>query len=280
MARPGLYDELVKLDLLDKARTILIGDGSDPEKADRIDELITRKGSDFNVTPRAVFILRGRLGIPAATSESQTPTPKQVPAKTDGGPAPQKAKPKPPPGPNKGSFKPGHKGGPGAKFGNTNAVKTGAYVNPLLHHMPAERVREVLDSSNDPPEVKLQKSIDGYLLVLAGMYEELARIQASPKAMVVLGASFVRQEGDGAIAGTFRQSGRKRVPRVEAIAKLSKDIAMVQAKHDKAVRDLHEMTKGGQPEDPQAGLKALAEAIRSSREKLKKGNGTEGGGTA
>ena len=58
--RPGLYQELERLNQLQQGWEIVRGPGTDGDKTSLFDNLLERAGSSFVTTPRAVFILRRR----------------------------------------------------------------------------------------------------------------------------------------------------------------------------------------------------------------------------
>lgn len=274
MARPGLWDEIQKRNLVDQARVICGSDGSDTDKASQMELLLAEAGSDFSVTPRAVFIVRNRFKEQGQLTKTESDESLQRPHAENKAEPPQnkagaqlpKKKPKPPPGPNKGSIK---RGDPrAAQPGNTRAVKTGEWVNPLLHGVKPEEVRLVQLPPGAAPADLLRQSIELYRLKLIDMNREIEAIKASKFRWWWLGSTYTRQEGDGEIMGTGRISQRKRVPKEEALKTMVESLTRVQKAHDKAVKDLFDMEKGEPPGDPQAGLKALAEAIKSSKERL------------
>jgi hypothetical protein len=156
---------------------------------------------------------------------------------------------------------------------------TGRHRNPLLHGVSEERQQLVAVAGKTPAEL-LEEGIEQNRLLLGDLAAELEAVKMSPKKWVWLGSTYTRQEGDGALMGTGRIAQRKRMPKLEAIARLTKDIASVQRVYNKMVKDLHDMLKGGEPDDPQAGLRALKDAIKQSAETIaagKKGNGGQGG---
>lgn len=61
MARPGLYDEFVKLGLLERGKAVAQGPGTDEQKAESIALLVRDAGSTYHVTDRSVFFFRHRL---------------------------------------------------------------------------------------------------------------------------------------------------------------------------------------------------------------------------
>lgn len=271
VARPGLYDELVKRGLLEQGRIIALGDGSDAEKADRIDGLLAKKGSSFNVTPRAVFILRHKLkenGMAQADGGSEPP---QAPAEANppASKAGDRKRPKPPPGPNRGSFK---KGDPrcGAPLGNDNKTLHGENRNPLLHYVPPERRALVAAVETMSPQEMLRQSIAVHQLAIADMTREIEAINVSPRRWWWLGSTYTRQEGDGEIMGTGRIAQRRRMPKEEALRRMVEARAKVQARLDAAVKALHQMQQGADPDDPNEGLKGLAAAIEQSRRTLQR----------
>lgn len=261
MARPGLYDELSKRGLLDQGRVIALGDGSDTEKAAHLDLLLGKAGSDFNVTPRAVFILRHRLQSEPSNGEKTNvkessgaaiSSPGAKSQNTDGGNRPKR---KPPPGPHSTGFKPGNPGGPGGPPGNDKATKTGAHRNPLLHAVSPERAALVELSPDASAADILRFNIQVYMLALADMTREIEAINASTKRWWWLGSTYTRQEGDGELMGTGRISERKRVPREEALKTMIEARARVQRNLDNALTKLHKMETEGK------GKKGLAEAL-------------------
>lgn len=259
MARPGLYDELVKLNLLPQGRTIALGDGSDLDKAPRLELLICEKGSSFSVSPRSVFILRHKL------AEMPAPTPKPVAkaARPDAAPnmAASKPKRKPPPGPNKGSFKTGDPRI--AQPGHDRATITGEYRNPLLHAVSPER-RALVEGAGDlTPETILRQSIAVHQLAVADLTAEIEAIQCSDKRWVWLGSTYTRQEGDGELMGTGRTSQRKRAPREEALRMMVEARARVQARLDAASDKLHKMLQDTDGRR-KGGLGDLLAALKAS----------------
>lgn len=252
MARPGLYDALVKLDLIEKGRVIALGDGTDADKASHLDRLIGEAGGDFNVTPRAVFILRGRLSEQAdrgsATDNRIGKPPQHLPRGTprpglQAGPAPT---PKPPPGPNRGSFKKGDPRIKPAPKGHDRNLRTGEHRNPLLHGVDPQRAALVMINEDMSPADLLRQSIMVHRLAILDMTREIEAIQASTKRWWWLGSTYTRQEGDGEIMGTGRISQRKRVPREEALQTMIEARSRVQGKLDSAVEKLHKMEQADQ----------------------------------
>lgn len=61
MGRPGLYDELVRLDLLAQGSLLAATPGTDAERVGLMAALLARAGSSYQVTPKAIFFLRHRL---------------------------------------------------------------------------------------------------------------------------------------------------------------------------------------------------------------------------
>lgn len=228
MARPGLYDELKKFKVLEQGAAIALGEGTDADKAALLEDLLGSVGSQFSVTPRAVFVLRkDRL-------------PREAPAPEIKG----KRRP------NSGSFQKGKPGGPGAPRGHENATKTGLYRNPLLHRVSEERQALVRLPENATPADTLRHNIEVYQLSIADMTEEIEAIKASAKRWWWQGSTYRRQDGDGELMGTGRISERKRLPREEALKEMVKARAAVQGKLDQALTKLHDMInpgKGGAP---------------------------------
>lgn len=252
MARPGLYEELSKLGLLDKGKAIALSEGSDADKVIPIEKLLHKAGSQFDVTPKRVFGFRNKVveesgkpptrsGIAPRTTNDNDNQPKP---QTNGG----RQKPKPPPGPNKGSFKPGNPGGPGAPLGNENAVKTGERRNPLLHYL-SHTDRKIIEESSGKSALEMQKdSVAFWDARLLDMHKRLRRLQIQRKDMLTIESQWVRQEGDGELSGTYRQAKRKRVRLDDQILKLHEAITRTQKSRDAAVAKQFAMEKGMNPE--------------------------------
>lgn len=274
--RPGLYDELAKVRLLDQGRAITLGDGSDTEKASRIEAVLRECGSKFSVTPRSVFILRHRFQENPDTSAHLRRTGAEAGKSKNNGKSQKKGmhphdgrrqnKGTPPPGPHSSAFKPG----------NDAATITGVRRNPVLRGVSPEK-QEAVAVDDDLPADLMRQQIQTYRLLLMDLVTELEAVKASTETWVWVGSTYTRQEGDGELMGTGRIAQRKRMSRIDAIFRLSKDVAYVQAKLDAAVSKLHVIEKGADPEDPQAGLKALAAAIESSKQRA--ANQKTGGAT-
>lgn len=267
MARPGLYDELLKRDLLKQGRDIALGDGSDTEKASRLGTMLSKAGSDFKVTPRSVFILRHRPDKENNGNLVETVTlgsGSESRNKVENHP-----KRKPPPGPNKGSFKPGDPRA--AQPGNDRATETGEYRNPLLH--PVRRSdRQLVEGQRGKDPKELQRdSIELWDLRLIDMYRRLRKLQTMRKDLMTIETGFTRREGDGELEGTYREAKRRRQRVDDRIVELHEAITRTQARRDAAVAKLHVMEKGNDPEDPAAGLKALAAAIAASKRRRSDG---------
>lgn len=271
--RPGLYDQLVRFSLLDQGRTVALSDGSDTEKASQLQAVLNKAGSDFAVTPRAVFILRHRVEQEntGSTVEAVTPPPKPEPQNK----AEPRPKRKPPPGPNKGSFKPGDPRV--AQPGSERATTTGEYRNPLLH--PIRRAdRQLVEGQRDKDPKDMQRdSVELWDLRLIDMSRRLRRLQSMRKELLTVETGFTRHEGDGEIEGNYREAKRKRQRVDDRIVQMHEAITRTQARRDAAVAKLHAMLKGSDPEDPQAGLKALAAAIEASKQRA--ANQKAGGAT-
>lgn len=277
MARPGLYDELQRLGLVDKARIVCGADGSDTDKASQIDLLIGEAGGDFNVTPRAVFILRHRLeDIGPLRNEADTKTgntsPHRSPAPRKPEPGPTndgRPRPKPPPGPHKSAFKKGNPGGPGGPPGNDKATVTGVRRNPLLHGVRPDQVKLAQVDPNATAQDLILDSISRHRLSIIDMNAEIEAIKASKERWWWLGSTYTRQEGDGEIMGTGRISSRKRIPRGEALKTMIDALARVQSRMDKAIADYHRMQQDDKGQRKQ-GLGDLLGALKAK--KAKKGN--------
>lgn len=257
MARTGLYDELVKRNLLDRGAAIALGAGSDPEKAEALDLLLAEAGSDFRATPRAAFILRHKLeakgyqvenGSHASAQENDARAASSLAPKTNLTASQKKG------GAPKGNRNAaGNRGGPGGPPGNDHATKTGATRNPLLHAVSRERAAMVEVGKEEDEAELLSQSIELYRLTIIDMTEEIEAIRASPKRWWWLGSTYRRLEGDGELMGTGRISERKRHPREEALKIMIEARAKVQARMDKAIKDRAEIRRNAKPTPPGAG---------------------------
>jgi uncharacterized protein YjcR len=172
----------------------------------------------------------------------------------------------PPPGPNKGSFKAGNPGGPGAPKGNDYAVTTGENVNPFLRALfPKADVRIIAET--DPPDARtaLKRSISLYSARLQLQLLRLATLEAEKKRMITVESSYTRQEGDGELMGTGRIATRKRRSIDEEIRRQSAIIDRTQRLHDQAVKLLLEKGEtGGGADKLEELLKQMEAAARAS----------------
>lgn len=162
----------------------------------------------------------------------------------------------PPPGPHSTGFEPG----------NDRATKTGERRNPFLHFVPEEDARRAEGQADKTP-VELQRdSVVFYDARLFDMTRRMAKLQNQRKEMLTTEAEWVRQEGDGETAGTFRQAKRKRKRLDDLIFELHEAITRTQSKRDAAVSKLHDMTKADAPtgnnaQQFQDALNATAEDV-------------------
>lgn len=259
--RPGLYDELARLKLVKQGRAIALGDGSDSEKASAFAGLLRKAGSSFNVTPRSVFILRHKFQeSPDAASQvrQREPPPGSLQNRGTGKkslhPHDGRRDSRPPPGPHSTGFKPG----------NDAATITGVRRNPLLRGVSDEKRQLVAVDELSPADL-MKQEIEVYRLLLMDLMAELEVVKASTETWVWLGSTYTRQEGDGELMGTGRIAQRKRMPRVEAIFRLSKDLAYVQAKADAAIHKWYEQLKAAPPSGEDDPLDALVNTLAESR---------------
>lgn len=276
--RPGLHDHLVRLGLLDQGRTVALSDGSDTEKASRLQVLLNKAGSDFNVTPRSVFIFRHRPEQENNGNEAKSGTRSaQVETRNGGKPRKKEVHPHdgrrqnkgaPPPGPHSTGFKPG----------NDAATITGVRRNPILRGVSEEKRQAVAVDQQSPADL-MKEEIEVYRLLLMDLMTELEAVKTARETWVWLGSTYTRQEGDGEIMGTGRIAQRKRMPRLEAVFRLSKDLAYVQAKADAAIHKWHEQLKGSPPAGQDDPLDALVNTLAESR-RMRDGSASAGGGEA
>lgn len=252
MARPGLYEELTKLGLLEKGKAIALSEGSDLDKVNPIEKMLRTTGSQFDVTAKRVFGFRNKVQAESGKGKEGT-SPSQSPTATPGkkGQPEPKAEPakkkRPPLGPNKGSFV---KGDPraGAPPGNENGVTTGEYRNPLLHHV-SNVDRKIIEGQREKSALDLQKdSVAWWDARLLDMGKRLRRLQIKHKEMVTVESEWVRQEGDGETSGTYRQAKRKRARLDDQIMKIHEAINRAQKSRDAAVAKQFAMEKGLNPE--------------------------------
>lgn len=167
----------------------------------------------------------------------------------------------PPPGPNKGSFK---KDDPraGAPKANDNATKLGEFRNPLVHVLPAHLRRAVDGLDALPPAERLKHSINNYDARMVDMNLRLAKLMHKRAMYMVTDTKYIRQEGDGELAGTFRQAQRQRIRVDDQVTKMHEAITRVQSKRDASVEKLHKMlqdTEGGRKK----GLADVLAAIKA-----------------
>lgn len=273
VARPGLYDELVKRGLLERGAAIALGAGSDPEKAEALDLLLAESGSNFRASPRAAFILRHKLeekGDQVENGTNQPPSQDAARAAPPaGGEIDSKAAPRTRGAPKGNKNAVGNRGGPGAPPGHDRATKHGAYRNPFLHGLDKEDAEAIGEMAELDP-IKLQrKSIEGWLQLIAEMTVEIGAIRASPNRMWMLGTTYRRQEGDGELMGTGRISERKRVPREEALRIMVEARAKVQARLDKAIATLATLMRNTKDTPPGSGAPADIDYSKLTVEELR-----------
>lgn len=135
----------------------------------------------------------------------------------------------------------------------------------MLHGVSAER-RALASAAGKTPADLLMDDIEIYRLHLMDMTRELEAVKSARTPWIQLGSTYTRQEGDGELMGTGRTSQRKRIPRLEAITRLSKDIAYIQTKYDNALKNLHDMTKSETP--PGANTQQYLNALNATAEEV------------
>lgn len=173
------------------------------------------------------------------------------PPKTNGGRKP------PPPGPNKGSFKPGWKGGPGPSRGNKNAVLTGEHEAIWVDQFTEEE-RVLHSQISTDGLAQLEQEIKLTTIRERRMMERIAKLAGVDFTVVERAA----ENGETA-TGLVDKRTIKEEATLGQIQRIEEALTRVQERKAKLIELWHKL--GGGDED--GAIDGLIEALNASRRK-------------